>query len=373
MNVTSYKEDTSRITLLLTTIACTLLMGYIDYVTGFELRIDVFYLMPISVIVWYRGSRAGLAMSAMSAVLIFLSDRLSRPDHAVHIVDVWNILMILLFFIIFTLSLSKLRTALDAQKELSSDLQRALEDTRRANEYLESFSYSVSHDLRVPLWHVMSFAEMLTEKHSKHLDAEGRDYVDRILSNSKRMKDVIDALLALSRYSRSDLSRSLVNLAAIVRKAHEENEKRQSERHIELITADCIEAYGDPALIEVAICNLMENAWKFTSRRTDATIEFGIRRLEGEDVYFIRDNGVGFNREHVNRLFAPFQRLHASSDYPGFGIGLATVQRIIQRHGGRIWAESGMNNGATFYFTLSGTDSTAGTKGACDGDRATIG
>ncbi len=372
MKMRASKEKTSGTKILPATIVLAIFIGYIDYLTGFELRIDVFYLMPISVAVWYVGRKAGLALSTLSAVLIFLSDLLSKPGHAVHAVDVWNTLMILLFFIIVTLSLSKLRTTLDVQKRLSSDLQRALKDTKEANEYLESFSYSVSHDLRTPLWHVRSFAEMLTEKHADSLDAEGRDYIGRILANTDRMKGVIDALLALSRYSRGDLSRSKVNLAAMVRSAHEENRKKQPERKIDLITADSIEAHCDRVLIQVAICNLMENAWKFTNQRRDAVIEFGIRTIEGEDAYFIRDNGVGFSMEHVKRLFGPFQRLHASSEFPGFGIGLATVQRIIHRHGGRIWAEGQVNRGATFYFTLSGTTITAGTKGECNGDRANI-
>ncbi len=372
MKMRAPKKTTSGTKLLSATIVLAIFIGYIDYLTGFELRIDVFYLMPISVAVWYVGRKVGLALSILSAVLIFLSDLLSKPEHAVHAVDVWNTLMILLFFIIVTLSLSKLRTTLDVQKRLSSDLQRALMDTKEANEYLESFSYSVSHDLRTPLWHVRSFAEMLTEKHSDSLDAEGREHVRRILANTDRMKNVIDALLTLSRYSRGDLNRSKVNLAAMVRTTHEENRRRQPERRAELITADNIEAYCDPALIQVAICNLMENAWKFTNQRNDAIIEFGIRTIDGEDTYFIRDNGVGFNMEHVKRLFGPFQRLHASSDFPGFGIGLATVQRIIQRHGGRIWAEGQMNRGATFYFTLPGKHITARTEGECDDNRTHI-
>jgi light-regulated signal transduction histidine kinase (bacteriophytochrome) len=342
----------TRTMLMTIAIVCTMLIGYVDYLTGFELRIDVFYLIPISFVAWYISKKTGMQISLVSVLLIFLSDLLSKPDHHVHFIDLWNISMILLFFVIVTLSLSKLRITLDEQRRLAVELQKALDDIKATNESLESFSYSVSHDLRGPLWRIEGFAELMAEKYSDRLDEQGKDYIGRICSNTQRMKDLIEALLKLSRYSRSDLNRSPVDLTALVRGELEENSKSWPERKVELITAEGVTADADPALLQVIIFNLVANAWKFTKLRSVAKIEFGVTEIEGKDVYFVRDNGAGFSMVNAKRLFSPFQRFHSESEFPGFGIGLATVQRIIHRHGGRIWAESEVDKGATFYFTL---------------------
>ncbi len=356
-------QEKKRAFLIIVTLVIIVLLGYIDYLTGFELRIDVFYLLPVALAVWYVSSTFGSVMSLLSAAIIFIADLFSKTDHHIHLIDLWNIVMILLFFVIFTVSLSKLRIAMKAQKKLSLDLQRALDERNKANEYLESFSYSVSHDLKSPLWHIASFASMLLEKHADRFDDEGKDYVGRILSNASRMNDLIDALLALSKYSRHALIRSEVDLTALVRMSLEENVKTQSERKVEFVTADGVTAYGDPALLQVVISNLVDNAWKFTRQRPITKLEFGSITMQGEDVYFIRDNGVGFSPEDAARLFHSFQQLHSAGEFSGFGIGLATVKRIIDRHGGRIWAESQVNNGTTFFFTLAGHTSTALMKG----------
>ncbi len=352
-DINDFVKTSSRLNILLIIdVVITIFIGYIDYLTGFELRIDVFYLIPISIAVWYISSRAGLFTSLLSILLIFFSDLLSKPVHVVHFIDMWNIVMVLFFYVIFTLSLSKLRVALDKQRQLSLELQNALIDIKKANESLEAFSYSVSHDLKGPLWHITGFAEMISEKYANKLDETGKKYVYRIVSNAHRMKNYIDALLKLSQYSKDDLVRSKIDLTAMIRGIIEDNENNQSNRKAELIIADNITAYGDMALIQVVIHNLIDNAWKFTKQRSIARIEFGTTKIDGQTVYFIRDNGVGFRTENAERLFSPFKRCHADSEFPGYGIGLATVQRIIHHHGGRIWAESEMNVGTTFYFTL---------------------
>jgi signal transduction histidine kinase len=166
------------------------------------------------------------------------------------------------------------------------------------------------------------------------------------------MKDLIDALLTLSRFSRADFNRSTVDLTAIIKKALEDCAARWPDRKVEMVVADGVMADGDPTLLQIVIFNLVENALKFTKLKPIAKIEFGFKNIEGKEVYFLRDNGTGFHMEIAKRLFAPFQRLYADSDFPGLGTGLATVQRIIQRHGGRIWAESEPDQGAIFYFTL---------------------
>ena len=352
MSIDPHLQGKSKTSLMVVAIVFTLLLGFVDYRTGFELRIDVFYLLPISFVIWYISKRAAIIISSISISLIFLSDLLSKPDQSFHFIDLWNLVMVLLFFIIVVLSLSKLRNTLAEQRKMSLELQKAFDDVKIINKSLEAFSFSVSHDLRAPLWHIEGFAEALAEEYSNKLDEKGKDYIRRIYSNTQRMKDLIDALLKLSRHSRGSLNRSPVDLSAMVKRAVEDGIKSWPGREVKKVIADGVMADGDPALLQVIIFNLIDNALKFTSRRPVAKIEFGSTKMDGKDVYFVRDNGAGFSMDNAKRLFDPLQRLHSESEFPGFGIGLATVQRIIHRHGGRIWAESEVDRGATFYFTL---------------------
>ena len=260
--------------------------------------------------------------------------------------------MIYSFFIIATISLSKLRITLHEQKQLSSELQKSIDDVKLANESLEAFSFSVSHDLISPLWRVESYAHMIVDKYSNQLDETGKDYLNRLCTNTAKMKDLINALLKLSRHVSGNLNRSKVDLTVMVKRELEESLKGWPGRQVKIVAAEGVMADGDPSLLQVIIFNLVENALKFTQHRPVTKIEFGTTKIDGKDVYFVRDNGAGFSMKNAERLFKPFQRLHSESDFPGFGIGLATVQRIIYRHGGRIWAESEVNLGTTFYFTL---------------------
>jgi signal transduction histidine kinase len=351
-DISASMKARSRSEVFLASAVITVLIGYVDYLTGFELRIDVFYLIPISLVVWYVSREMAFFTSLLSGIFIFMSDLLSKPVHTVRVIDIWNIIVVLFFFIIFTLALSRLRVALDDQKQLSLELRNALADSKKANESLEAFSYSVSHDLKGPLWHVAGFAEILDEKYADKLDETAKKYVHRIISNIHRMGNYVDALLKLSRYQAGDLVRSKFNLTMMIRTLLEENEDISCSRNAEILVADDMSANGDTALIQVVLHNLLDNAWKFTRHRSRARIEFGAAEIDGETVYFIRDNGAGFSMEHAKRLFSPFKRFHADSAFPGYGIGLATVQRIIHYHGGRIWAESELNAGTTFYFTF---------------------
>ncbi len=353
MNIDTYLQGKSKTIPMGVAIVFTLLLGFVDYLTGFELRIDVFYLLPISFAIWYISKKAAIFISSMSILLIFFSDLLSKPDYSFHFIDLWNLAMVLLFFIIVTVSLSKLRITLDEQRRLSLELQKALNDIKRTNESLEAFSYSVSHDLRAPLQRIEVYAQMIDEDYLHKLDETGKDYIHRMCYNAQVMKDLIDALLTFSRYSHGNLNRSKVDLTTLVKKTLEESAKGWPGRKVEMGITEGVTAYGDLALLQVIISNLIGNAWKFTKHRPVARIEFGLTKIDGKDVYFIRDNGAGFSMENAKRLFNPFQRLHSESEFPGIGIGLATVQRIIHRHGGRIWAESEVDKGATFYFTLS--------------------
>ena len=230
--------------------------------------------------------------------------------------------------------------------------QRTLE-LENANKELETFSYSVSHDLRAPLRGIDGWSLALLEDYSGQLDETGRRYLERVRQESQRMGDLIDALLKLSRVNRFEMKKSVVDISAmaqsIANRLHESHTVRQCEFIIEPgLAGEC-----DPQMVEIALTNLFDNAFKFTGTRAFAKIEMGILHMNDVPTYFVRDNGVGFEMEYAKKLFGAFQRMHKQSEFPGTGIGLATVQRIIARHGGRIWAESKPGEGTTFYFTLS--------------------
>lgn len=222
-----------------------------------------------------------------------------------------------------------------------------------ANRELESFSYSVSHDLQAPLRVINGFSEVLWENYQGSLDDRGKHYLQRIQANSKRMSDLIDALLELSRVTRSQMKAVGVNLSAIAKDIVEELQIEYPEREVKVKIAPNLKTTGDPQLLRIVLRNLLDNAWKYTSKRLSAEIEFGLGDTnEAQNTYYLRDNGAGFDMEYVEKLFTAFQRLHSQAEFPGTGIGLATVQRIIYRHGGRVWAEGKRDRGATIYFSL---------------------
>jgi len=221
-----------------------------------------------------------------------------------------------------------------------------------ANRDLESFSYSVSHDLRQPLRGLNGFSRVLVEDYGDRLDPNGRDYLRRIQAASQHMSHLIDGMLNLSQVSRVGLDRVPVNLSALASSVADDLKHSEPTRHADVIIAPNLTATGDPRLLQLLLQNLLHNAWKFTSTRATARIECGQMPGNGTPTYFVRDDGVGFDMTYAHKLFGAFQRLHTSKEFPGTGIGLATVQRIVHRHGGRVWAESQVEHGTTFYFTL---------------------
>jgi len=226
-----------------------------------------------------------------------------------------------------------------------------------ANRELEAFSYSVAHDLRAPLRGMNGFAQILLEDYGDKLDAEGHVVLQQIMSNASRMAALIDALLSLSRVSRADLRVDRVDLATLARSAVSQLAASEPERKVDVVVPEHLWAELDPNLARVLIDNLVGNAWKFTCKTPDAQLEVGRNEADGVRSFFVRDNGTGFDMNFADKLFAPFQRLHRTSEFPGTGIGLATVQRVVHRHGGRIWAEGSLGRGATFYFTLGNQSS----------------
>jgi signal transduction histidine kinase len=220
------------------------------------------------------------------------------------------------------------------------------------NRELESFSYSVSHDLRAPLRALDGFSSALEKNYADRLDDNGKHYLDRIRAGSQRMSNLIDTLLQLSRLSRNELRRSTVNLTSMVREILDTLQQKSPERPVEVVIADGMTVNADEHLLYIVMTNLLENAWKFTGSHSRARIEIGKVTQEGREVFYVRDDGVGFDMKYSDKIFAPFQRFHSLEEFEGSGIGLATVQRIISRHGGQIWAQAAPEQGATFYFTL---------------------
>jgi PAS domain S-box-containing protein len=237
-------------------------------------------------------------------------------------------------------------------EELEQRVKKRTAQLEATNRELEAFSYSVSHDLRAPLRSIDGFSLALLEEYNHQLDAEGKDYLNRVRSASQRMGQIIDDLLSLSRISRRELKKEKVNLSEMAERIMSKLEERDPDRKVDIVIGHKVTAFCDPNLIEVVLENLLSNAWKFTSKQEKAWIVFDTVLQDDELVYCVRDNGVGFDMAYAGKLFGAFQRLHKDSDFEGFGIGLATVMRIINRHEGRIWAEGYVNRGATFYFAL---------------------
>jgi PAS domain S-box-containing protein len=238
-------------------------------------------------------------------------------------------------------------------KELEQRVQDRTLQLEAANKELEAFSYSVSHDLRAPLRAIDGFSHVLMEDYGEKLDQEGKEYLSRVRKGCQRMAHLIDDLLNLSRITRNEITRKTIDLSALAREIVAAQQAEEPHRQVKVVIAETVKVNADDNLMRIVLENLLGNAWKFTRKRPLAKIEFGCIEQEGEKVYFVRDNGAGFDMAYADKLFGAFQRIHTQEEYEGTGIGLAIVQRIIHRHGGRVWAQAQINQGATFFFTLA--------------------
>lgn len=237
--------------------------------------------------------------------------------------------------------------------ELEQRVAQRTSELEAVNRELEAFSYSVSHDLRAPLRHMAGLGKILLEDYHDQFDAMGQLHLIRLCSAAKRMGQLIDDLLKLAMVGKGEISRETTDLSSLARDIAHDLVQSQPERAVAFTISEGVRAQGDPRLLRVVMENLLANAWKYTGMCSDAVIEFGVVEKGGRPVYFVRDNGVGFDNRHAEEIFKPFTRLHGEREFEGTGIGLATVQRVIARHGGVVWADGGLGGGAVFYFMLS--------------------
>jgi light-regulated signal transduction histidine kinase (bacteriophytochrome) len=238
------------------------------------------------------------------------------------------------------------------REQLEELVARRTAELEITNKELESFSYSVSHDLRAPLRAIDGFSQVLIDDYGEVLDGDGHDYLDRIRKGAQRMGVLIDHMLLLAQVSRHQLDMSQLNLTAMADEIMADLKQQQPDRTVDIKIEPALEVYGDKALMQVVLENLLGNAWKYTSKTPNAEIKFGLKNPGPNPIYYIKDNGAGFDQKYVENLFKPFQRLHTKESFEGTGVGLATVSRVIGRHGGLIWAEGETEKGACFYFSL---------------------
>jgi len=266
-------------------------------------------------------------------------------------------------WLLLTRGRQRLAAANVQQRELNAEvrglntaLEHSVAELRALNDELGAFAYSVSHDLRAPLRSIDGFSQILLEDKGPVLGDDGRDHLGRVRAAATRMGALIDDMLLLSRLTRDEMKVENVDVTALARGVVDELRAREPQRNVEFESNGATPAKGDARLVRIALTNLLGNSWKFTRVRTPAHISFGGETRDGESVFFVKDDGVGFDMRYADKLFGAFQRLHSPTEFEGTGIGLATVQRIVHRHGGRVWAESVVGKGTTFYFTLPSAD-----------------
>ena len=339
-------------------------VAIIDLIATGAFLAAVFFVVRLPRLAMDRSSQAFLFGALLLYVLVGFSN-IFEHFHITAYFDRFEDYFEILFIPLFLFFAFSRRSALEMEqriraeqevRELNENLERQVQQRTAqlttANRELESFCYSVSHDLRAPLRHIDGYSQIVLSDHAGQLDEEGQMCLERVRRATRKMEQLIDDLLDLSRLTRVELNRTTVDLSALAREIAADLQKSAPARAVEFRIADGLVCQGDPRLLRVALDNLLGNAWKYTSRTAAPVIEFGATTVQGRQAFFVRDNGVGFDMAYAGKLFGAFQRLHGVDEFEGTGIGLATVQRIIGRHGGEVWAEGKVGAGATLTFTL---------------------
>ena len=313
---------------------------------------DVSYLSFTPLIlrsVWWR-KRTWLAPVLLAAILIFI--QVFARELGFSFSEGYFFLVMFIFVVVIVAFLSERIEKVRSLNELNEKLEKERKKLEDANKELEAFAYSVSHDLRVPLRAIDGFSRILVEDYENKLDDEGKRLIDIIRENTKKMGQLIDDILQLSRAGRQEMKMSKIDMESLVRNVFDDIKLSNKDRDVQLEIKSLPVAYGDRTLLQQVVSNLLSNSFKFTTPRETALIEVGAEKDKNEDIYYFRDNGVGFDMKYSGKLFGLFQRLHGQEEFEGTGVGLSIVQRIIRRHGGDVWGEGKVDEGATIYFSL---------------------
>jgi len=313
--------------------------------SGYFIIFQNLFYIPIIIACMYYIKR-GLAFSVIIACIYFVLTIAFTRDS----VTLLQALVRVAIFVLVAGVVTYLTSARNRAEKRVVDRTFQLES---ANKELDAFAYSVSHDLRAPLRSIDGFSQALLQGYPDKLDEQGKHHLQRIISGTQRMGELMDDLLKLSGIIRSEMKLEIVNLSTLAQSIATGLQKAEPERQVEFVIMPGLSAKGDMGLLRLVLENLLGNAWKYTGKHPQARIEFGSTQVDGKQVFLVRDDGAGFDMTYADKILAPFQRLHSVSEFPGTGIGLATVQRIVNRHGGRVWAEGEIEKGATFYFTLA--------------------
>lgn len=310
---------------------------------------SLFFAPVILSSVWFNR-RTWFAPLLLAAILIFIQLLANRFGFSFY--DDYFLIVMFIFAVIIVAFLSERIEKVRSLNRLNEELEEERKKLEDANKELEAFAYSVSHDLRVPLRAIDGFSRILVEDYQKELDEEGKRLINIIRENTKKMGQLIDDILQLSRAGRQEINLSQLDLESIFENVFNELKQSHEERDIILDIEPLPQAYGDRTLLQQVISNLLANSFKFTTPREKAVINVGFEVGKNEYIYYVKDNGVGFNMKYSGKLFGLFQRLHGQNEFEGTGVGLSIVQRIIRRHGGDVWGEGQVDEGATIYFSL---------------------